>query len=62
MEELLVEVEAAAEVAQALRGRLRERLGLRVQTLAVAGGSLPRFELKARRVVDLRNQPTAHSA
>jgi phenylacetate-CoA ligase len=62
MEELLVEVEATAEVAQALRGRLRERLGLRVQTLAVAAGSLPRFELKARRVVDLRNQPAVTSA
>jgi phenylacetate-CoA ligase len=58
MEELLVEVEGSAEVAGALRARMYERLGLRLETRAVEAGSLPRFELKARRVVDLRDQPT----
>jgi phenylacetate-CoA ligase len=62
MEELLVEVEGSAEVAQSLRARLYERLGLRLQTRAVATGSLPRFELKARRVVDLRDRATTHPA
>jgi phenylacetate-CoA ligase len=62
MEELLVEVEGSAEVAQALRARLYERLGLRLQTRAVAAGSLPRFELKARRVVDLRDQTVTNPA
>jgi phenylacetate-CoA ligase len=62
MEELLVEVEGSAEVARALRARLNERLGLRLQTRAVAAGSLPRFELKARRVVDERDRALTHPA
>ncbi len=62
MEELLVEVEGSDGVAQALRARLYERLGLRLQTRAVAAGSLPRFELKAQRVVDLRDQPATQPA
>jgi phenylacetate-CoA ligase len=62
MEELLVEVEGSSDLARALQACLYERLGLRLQTRAVAAGSLPRFELKARRVVDLRDQPTTHPA
>ena len=54
MEELTVEVEGDAAFAEDLAERLRERLGLRLPTRAVAPGSLPRFELKARRVVDQR--------
>jgi phenylacetate-CoA ligase len=54
MEELMVEVEGDETFAQTLAARLRERLGLRLSTRPVAPGSLPRFELKARRVVDLR--------
>jgi phenylacetate-CoA ligase len=55
MEELLVEVEGTAETALRLRETLRQRLGIRVETRDVPAGTLPRFDLKARRVVDLRD-------
>jgi phenylacetate-CoA ligase len=54
MEELTVEVEGDAAFADRLAERLRERLGLRLPTRCVPPGSLPRFELKARRIVDQR--------
>jgi phenylacetate-CoA ligase len=54
MEELTVEVEGDESLARILGERLRERLGLRLDTVPVPPGSLPRFELKARRVVDER--------
>jgi phenylacetate-CoA ligase len=57
MEELTVEIEAHEDVAHLLADRLRQRLGVRISTRVVSAGSLPRFELKARRVIDLRNQP-----
>lgn len=57
MEELVVEVEAREDVAGPLAEALRQRLGVRIPTRAVSVGSLPRFELKAKRVMDLRNQP-----
>ena len=56
MRELAVEVEVdrgadeAAVTVQAAQ-RLREALGLNVQVTPVAAGSLPRFEMKARRFV-----------
>jgi phenylacetate-coenzyme A ligase PaaK-like adenylate-forming protein len=48
--DLRPEIECAARVAQALR----TRLNLRVAVQAVPPGALPRWELKARRVVDRR--------
>ena len=55
----LDEIELAVECAEALmpqiESALREALGLRVPVSAVASGALPRFELKARRVVDQRH-------
>ena len=56
MEELLVEVEASDEIAVHVADLLRQRVGIRIPTRAVPIGSLPRWELKARRVVDLREQ------
>jgi len=47
--ELTVELEASAPVAAALADRLHEALALRIPVTAVAPGSLPRFEHKARR-------------
>jgi phenylacetate-CoA ligase len=57
MEELIVEVEAREDVARPLADALRQHLGLRIPTRVVSAGSLPRFELKSKRVIDLRNQP-----
>jgi phenylacetate-CoA ligase len=54
MEELVVEVEAAEATSGAVAEALRLRIGVRIETVAVAAGSLPRFELKAKRVVDQR--------
>lgn len=55
MDQLAVEVELQGEQADRLRTVLRDRLALRVQVDSVAPNSLPRFEAKARRLVDLRN-------
>jgi phenylacetate-CoA ligase len=47
--ELVLEVEASATAATELSRRLHEALALRIPVAAVPAGSLPRFELKARR-------------
>jgi phenylacetate-CoA ligase len=39
------------QLVGAVADGLRQALGLRVETRAVPAGSLPRFELKAKRVV-----------
>lgn len=49
MAEVDMEVEATAEVASALEARLLRDLGLRIPVRAADPGTLPRFELKARR-------------
>jgi phenylacetate-CoA ligase len=54
MDELELEVECAEEVVPRIEAALRQSLSLRVPVRAVAPRSLPRFELKARRVVDRR--------
>lgn len=54
LDELTVEVEASEAVPGQLARTLRERLAVRIPTRAVPAGSLPRFELKARRLVDAR--------
>jgi phenylacetate-CoA ligase len=54
LEELTVEVETSDAVAEKLAVAFRERLAVRIATRAVPAGSLPRWELKARRLVDLR--------
>ena len=54
MDEVTVELEGTPELAQRLADRLRQALSLRLPTRAVPPASLPRFELKARRIVDLR--------
>jgi phenylacetate-CoA ligase len=57
LRELSVEIELAAgadgpsEVASRVAAALRESLGLTVPLRVVDAGSLPRFELKARRFV-----------
>jgi phenylacetate-CoA ligase len=57
MRSLLVEIEVAPQAADSLlvagrvSQRLREALGLSVQVRVAEGGTLPRFEMKARRFV-----------
>lgn len=62
MEELSLEIEAAPAVAPALAARLHERLGIRIDVRVAEPGSLPRFELKARRVVDRRDDAATPEA
>ena len=54
LDELTIEVETNDVVASQIALAVRERLAVRIPTRAVAPGSLPRFELKARRLVDQR--------
>jgi hypothetical protein len=44
-----LEAEAPESVCRDLADRLHEALSLRISVVAVPAGSLPRFELKARR-------------
>ena len=56
LDELTVEVETRSEaIAEALGRELRQRLAVRIPTRAVPVGTLPRWELKARRLVDARD-------
>lgn len=55
MIQLKVQVEAPEVVVQQLAQRLRDRIGLRIDVEAMPAGTLPRFEMKARRVLDLRH-------
>jgi phenylacetate-CoA ligase len=48
---VLVEIEGGESSARRVQEALRTGLGLRLQVAPVGAGSLPRFELKARRVV-----------
>ena len=56
--DLRIEVEPAmsangADLAEAVSRAMRDELLFRVEVIAVAPGSLPRFEMKARRVIKL---------
>jgi phenylacetate-CoA ligase len=55
MEEIDVEIEASEATAPALQEAFRQRLGLRIDVRIVPDRSLPRFELKAQRVIDRRD-------
>lgn len=54
LDQLAVEVETEPPVADQLARLIRDRLALGVAVRAVAAGSLPRFQAKARRLVDQR--------
>jgi len=54
MEEVHLEIEAAASVAPALSEALSQRLAVRIPVAIVPAGTLPRFDLKAKRIVDRR--------
>lgn len=54
MDQLKVEVEDPLEQPQRIANELQVRLSLRVDVQCVPAGSLPRFEAKGKRFVDLR--------
>lgn len=54
LDEIELEVECADDAVPRVEMALRQALSLRVPVRAVPHGSLPRFELKARRLVDKR--------
>jgi phenylacetate-CoA ligase len=61
---ILLEIDEAAHCREvcdrtiaAVSDDVRHTVGLRVETAAVAAGTLPRFELKARRVVHAEGTP-----
>jgi phenylacetate-CoA ligase len=56
LDEIALEVECPETEVPQVEAALRQALSLRVPVRAVASGSLPRFELKARRVVDRRRE------
>jgi phenylacetate-CoA ligase len=49
MDELRCTIEASADVAEAVAGAIHRELGIRCVVNAVAPGTLPRFEMKAKR-------------
>jgi phenylacetate-CoA ligase len=55
LDEIELDVECSEEIALRAEKELRQALSLRVPVRAVPPGTLPRFELKARRIVDRRS-------
>lgn len=56
LDQLAVEIEDRLDAPDRVAEEFRVRLGMRVAVTAVAIGSLPRFEGKGRRIVDLRER------
>ena len=56
MDSLTIEVEDRLEQPERIAEELQLRLGLRVDVVSVPLGSLPRYEAKSRRFVDLRDE------
>ncbi len=57
MNQVKVQIESESDVERRLADRLRERIGIRIDVERVAPGSLPRFSMKAKRIIDERNRP-----
>ena len=56
MDKLKIEMEDRLEDPQRVANELHVRLALKVEIQCVPIGSLPRFDLKGKRFIDLRNQ------
>jgi phenylacetate-CoA ligase len=61
LDELSLDIEDRLDDPERVARELRIRLGLRVAVRTVPIGSLPRFEGKGRRFVDLRRTPGGHA-
>ncbi|ADI27025.1 phenylacetate--CoA ligase family protein [Geobacillus sp. C56-T3] len=57
MNQVKVQIESEEDVGRRLADRLRERIGIRIDVERVPPGSLPRFSMKAKRIIDERNRP-----
>jgi phenylacetate-CoA ligase len=55
MDQVKVQIEAEEGIEPLLADRLRERIGIRIEVERVEPGSLPRFTMKSKRVLDERN-------
>lgn len=60
MDQLEIELESDESTARTLAILMRDRLAMRVAVRCVPANSLPRFEAKARRLIDLRNDSSTH--
>lgn len=66
MQELQVEIELAADtepsrcaaIARGLATSIKDRLNFQARVTVVAAGSLPRYEMKARRIVEQSDKPS----
>lgn len=54
MTQVRVQIESTASVSNELKGKLRDRVGLRIDVEEMEANTLPRFEMKSRRVLDQR--------
>ena len=54
MDELGIECECEDSICKQISQKIRELLGIRVEVKPVTQDSLPRWEAKAKRFVDLR--------
>jgi phenylacetate-CoA ligase len=54
MDQVKVQIETSADIERVLADCLKERIGLRIDVEKVALGSLPRFTMKSKRVIDER--------
>ncbi|WP_236930930.1 phenylacetate--CoA ligase family protein [Geobacillus sp. JS12] len=57
MNQVKVQIESEEDVGRRLADRLRERIGIRIDVERVPSGSLPRFSMKAKRIIDERTRP-----
>ena len=55
MDTLTIQVELDAQQCQTLAELFQQRMAMRVKVDPVPAGSLPRFEAKAKRLIDQRN-------
>ena len=58
LDQLSIEVEDTTNDAQRITAAIETCLGLHVPVACVAASSLPRFEGKAKRFIDLRSEST----
>lgn len=61
MAQVRLQVEAPDAIVRPLATKLRARLGLRIDVEVVPPQTLPRFEMKARRILDLRSTTQKHA-